>query len=110
VKLAAASIVALVTVAQIGSATTDSPPLDLLTQLLSALGPMGFVMWLVVRTTNHTIPRLAKSFEEALDRARVDFRSILTDQRTDFLALLDRERTIQVQLLDHLAGQRDKDP
>jgi hypothetical protein len=73
---------------------TGNASLDLLTSLVSALGPMGFVMWLVYRTTNHTIPRLAKNFEEALDRQRMDFKEIISNQRADFARELERERDI----------------
>ncbi|HSC15014.1 MAG TPA: hypothetical protein VLI71_07845 [Gammaproteobacteria bacterium] len=74
--------------------------LNLLTQLISALGPMGFVMWLVHRTTTHTIPRLAKSFEEALDRERADYKAALSEQRGDLLRLVEREH----QVCDKLAA------
>jgi hypothetical protein len=91
---AAVFVATSVAVAQVGGSPTGNLSYDLMVQLVSALGPMGFVMWLVWRTTNHTIPRLAKNFEEALDRERADFKSIITDQREDFRRELDREREI----------------
>lgn len=83
------------------------PDSQVMMNLVGNLGALGFIFWLVWRTTNHTIPRLAESFEKAiseqrldhkeeLDRARADYIKALTDQRTDFCTQLERER----QLLD----------
>jgi len=52
-------------------------PTKVMVELVSALGPMGFVFWLVWRTTSHTIPRLAQSFEEAVEKQRQDFKELL---------------------------------
>lgn len=60
--------------------------------IFSNLGALGFVFWLVWRTTNHTIPRLAKSFEEGLKDARTDFKEGLKDSRTDFRDGLKQQR------------------
>jgi len=80
----------------------------LLTQLISARGPTGFVMWLVWRTTNHTIPRLAKAFEDASDRQRQDFREMLQQQRSDFERILDREQLLHKEQTDKLlTGMRE---
>lgn len=76
----------------------DSP--EVMTQLIAALGPMGFVMWLVWRTTNHTIPRLAKSFEEAADRQRKEFKEMFQQQRNDFDRILRREQEISQRHVD----------
>lgn len=95
--------------AQTTTAAAGSPTLDLLSQLISALGPMGFVMWLVWRTTNHTIPALAKSFEDSVERQRADFRASLTEQRADFLAALERERQMCSKLMDKLSDKTDRE-
>lgn len=65
-----------------------------LTQLVGALGPVGFVMWMVWRNTNYTIPRLAKSFENATDRQRQDFKEMFNQQRGDFERILTRQQEI----------------
>jgi hypothetical protein len=81
---------------------------EILTQLVSALGPMGFVMWLVWRTTHHTIPRLAKSFEDATDRQRVDFKEIMHDQRQSFQQEMEHEREAHTKQMDRLAEAIEK--
>lgn len=77
---------------------------ELVTQLISAFGPMGFVMWLVWRTTNHTIPRLAQSFEAAIERQRQDFGSMIQQQRMDFERMILREQEIHKEHVDRLVG------
>lgn len=62
-------------------------PTKIMVDLISALGPMGFVFWLVWRTTSHTIPRLAKGFEDGIEKQRQDFKEMLytfqeNEQRT----------------------------
>lgn len=94
----------LVFLAQAAPPEPAPAALNLLTQLVSALGPMGFVMWLVHRTTTVTIPRLAKSFEEALDRERADYKAALAEQRSDLLRLVDREHDV----CEKLAGAIDR--
>lgn len=74
----------------------------LVTQLISAFGPFGFVMWLVWRTTNHTIPRLAQSFEAALDRQRAEFREYLQQQRADFERMIVREQQVHQEHVDRM--------
>lgn len=83
-------------------------PGAILTDLVSALGPMGFVMWLVWRTTHHTIPRLAKSFEDAIDRQRADFKEMAMHQRQDFAREMDRERAVHSAQMDRLATAVEK--
>lgn len=61
--------------------------------LLSDLGAMAFVLWLVWRTTNHTIPRLAEKFEEGIEKQRQDFKAQSEKERSDFAALLAEQRT-----------------
>lgn len=99
-----AMMLTLMVLAQAGAVSSGNPPLDLMTQLVSALGPMGFVMWLVYRTTNHTIPRLAKSFEDAGDRQRSDFKEALGDQRDAFSREMERERQVHAEHMGRLAS------
>lgn len=58
-------------------------------ELVQVLGPMGFVMWLVHRTTTHTTPKMAKSFEEVIERQRADFKDMLAQQRKDYERLIE---------------------
>lgn len=66
--------------------------------LISNVGAMGFVFMLVWRTTNHTIPRLAKSFERATKDAQQDFQKVLKQQRDDFQDTLREHREFVVRL------------
>lgn len=65
---------------------------------------MGFVMWLVWRTTNHTIPRLAMSFEQAVERQRQDFKEMIQQQRNDFERMMVREQEIHQEHVDRLVA------
>ncbi len=60
--------------------------------LFSNLGAIGFIFWLTWRTTNHTIPRLAKSFEDSVKVNREDFKETLKQQRDDFKVLIEQHR------------------
>lgn len=51
---------------------------SIMVDLISALGPMGFVFWLVWRTTSHTIPRLANDFRDGIEKQRQDFKEMLS--------------------------------
>lgn len=62
----------------------------LLVSLLSDLGSMGFILWLTHRLTTETIPRLARQFEVATEKQRMDFKDILAQQRADHLVALER--------------------
>ena len=53
---------------------------------------LGFILYLHWRTTNHTIPRLAKSFEDATKTARQDFRDEMRQTRVDFRDELKQQR------------------
>lgn len=53
-------------------------------ELIKALGPMGFIMWMVWRFQSHTIPRLAKDNRDAQARQREDFKDILANQLAKF--------------------------
>lgn len=84
---------------------------ELLTQLVSALGPMGFVMWLVHRTTTHTIPRLAKQFEEATERARQDYVKLRHEEASamrELVAELQEEKRLLLSKL--LGASKDGQP
>lgn len=81
--------------------------------LVGNLGALGFIFWLVWRTTNHTIPRLASSFEDALKLQREDFKVVTAQERQDFhnhvvshrdffAAQMERERQVNSQQIDKL--------
>lgn len=70
--------------------------------LIGDLGSLGFILYLVHRTTTHTIPRLAAEYMQSEQRLREDFKIILTEQRGDFLGALDRERQIQSDQTDRI--------
>jgi hypothetical protein len=74
-------------------------------ELVGNFGSLGVIIWLVVRTQNNTIPRLAKSFEEASEKARVafiddmklariDFKDALKSQREDFIRALEDQKKL----------------
>jgi len=63
--------------------------------LIADLGAMGFILYLVHRTTTHTIPRLADSYMQGEAKQRADFKDALRSQREDFLSALEREREVQ---------------
>ena len=65
---------------------------EILVDVVSNLGALGIVLWLIVRFSNHTIPRLAKKFEEALSEARTDFKEALANQRADFFKFAEEQR------------------
>lgn len=65
---------------------------EILVEAVGNLGALGIVLWLVVRFSNHTIPRLATKFEEALRVARTDFKEALASQRKDFAKLAAEQR------------------
>lgn len=67
---------------------------NVIVQLVSDLGSLGFILYLVHRTTTHTIPRLAQEYLQAEIRLREDFRAMLQQQRDDFRRELEREREI----------------
>lgn len=73
-------------------------------KLVAALGPLGFVFWLVWNNTHRTIPRLAKSFEQAIQEQRQDFRQILNEQREDFLREMEKDREVHARQLDRLTN------
>lgn len=65
---------------------------EIMVDVVSNLGALGIVLWLIVRFSNHTIPRLAKKFEEALSEARADFKEALANQRADFFKFAEEQR------------------
>jgi cAMP phosphodiesterase len=83
--------------------------------IVGDLGAMGIVLWLVIRTTNHTIPKLASTFEEGLRTARADFKAALELQREDFYTFVQEQRTYfadqikqEHQHIDHIANLLEK--
>ena len=85
----------------------------MLVELVSSLGTFGFVLWLVHRTTTHTIPRLAAEnaarqeiqradFIAAQIQTRDDFREALTEQREVFQREMGREREVHGKHIDQV--------
>lgn len=85
----------------------------MLVELVSSLGTFGFVLWLVHRTTTHTIPRLAADnaarqevqradFIAAQVQTRSDFKEALTEQRGDFQREMEREREVHGEHIDQV--------
>ena len=85
---------------------------NLILELVGNLGAIGIVLWLVVRTTNHTIPRLAKQYEDGLEKQRSDskdqndkaakvFETSLEKQREDYKTIANQSRQ------DHLLSLKD---
>lgn len=75
---------------------------QMLMSLIGDLGALGFVLWMAWRMTNHTIPRLAKSFEDATDRQRNDFKEMLKEQRDSCATMMEREREVHGQHVDRI--------
>ena len=65
--------------------------------LVGDLGALGFVFFMTWRLANSTIPRLAKQFEDAGEKQRVDFKEILQEQRDTFVSMLEREQEVHGQ-------------
>lgn len=61
-------------------------------EIISNLGALGVVFWLVYRTFSHTIPRLSKDFAQAIRESREDFKETLKQQRDDYQAALAEQR------------------
>ena len=87
---------------------TPSPDTGMYINLFSNLGALTFILWLVWRTTNYTIPRLAKSFEDGLEKARVEYRDTLAQQRFDFREILCEQRDFFASRIDSEASKTDK--
>lgn len=66
---------------------------QMIVSLIGDLGAMGFVLWLTWKLTNHTIPRLAKEFQEGVAAARKDFKDLLHEQRSDYKESLQQQRS-----------------
>jgi len=60
--------------------------------IVSNLGAVGLIFWLVWRTINTTIPTLVSSFEESQKQARIDFRESLKEQRKEHGEQLEEHR------------------
>jgi len=69
---------------------------DLIVSLVGDLGAMGFILYLTHHLTTHTIPRLARQFEEAIDKQRADFKETLAQQRQDFQHWIEREQQVHL--------------
>ena len=55
---------------------------------LSNLGAIGFIILLTWRTFSHTIPKMLEKFEASSREARTEFLASLQRQRDDFRASL----------------------
>ncbi len=73
-----------------------------LLELVSALGPMGFVFWIFHRTTTVTIPRLAKQFEDAVEQSRKDYQALRNNEIDAFNRALQLAQDEKRLLLEHL--------
>lgn len=78
---------------------------NIFVELIGNLGAMGFIFWLVHRTTTHTIPRLAENFEQASKEQREDFRKILESQREDFKMQIDTQRAACMEMVRQARDQ-----
>jgi hypothetical protein len=76
--------------------------------LFSNLGAIGFIFWLMWRTTNHTIPRLAQSFEESIKVTRDDFKDTLQLQREDFKKILEQNKEFFAKQVENERSQLEK--
>jgi hypothetical protein len=61
--------------------------------LVSNAPSLGFILWLVWRMNNHTIPRLVADFKEGIDKQRSDYKEISLIARADFLSQLAEQRS-----------------
>ena len=77
---------------------------DTLLNLISDLGALGFILWLVHRTTTHTVPRLARSFEDAVERQRQTFIEELRIVRGEFKDEIKTEREFFGSQIERLTG------
>ena len=82
----------------------DASPIPFV-ELVGQLGALGFIFWLVHRTTTHTIPRLAKGFEEATKEQRQDFAKMVEAQRQDFNSISEAQRD---QCMEMIRDQRNQ--
>jgi len=85
-----------------------TPETGMYINLFSNLGALTFILWLVWRTTNHTIPRLAKSFEDGLEKARLEYRETLAQQRQDFRDILCEQRDFFADRIESEETKTDK--
>jgi hypothetical protein len=76
---------------------------DMFMQLAGNVGAMAFILWLVWRTQNYTIPRLVKDFKEGIEKSRQEFKESLDKQRNDFKEVTANART---DFLDQMKEQR----
>lgn len=82
---------------------------DVMFNLVSNLGALGFIFWLVWRTTNHTIPRLAEDFKNGLKEARDDYRATAKQQRDDLCKFFAEQLASERSKIDRLVdSMRDR--
>lgn len=87
---------------------------DLIVKVISEVGSVGILLWLVHRTYSDTLPKITERFEKALNklqesfenhvnRERDDFKSMLEQQRSDFERIISREQEIHITQTDKIA-------
>ena len=88
------------------------PNPSMIVELVGNVGAIGIVIWLVIRTTNHTIPRLAKQHEDSIEKQRSDFKEIISKTSEAFENGLEKQRQDYKDLSnqsrqDHLLSLKD---
>ena len=73
--------------------------------LVSDLGALGVVFWLVFRTFSHTIPRLSNDFKTAVKESRDDFKETLREQRADYHTAIEAQQNY---FADQIAKEREQ--
>jgi hypothetical protein len=71
--------------------------------LVSNLGAVGLIFWLVWRSTNTTLPKMAANFEKSLRDERCDFRTMLQEQRDDLLKVISEHTASTARLAESTA-------
>ena len=79
-------------------------PTDMALQFVQLFGPFGFIMYIVWRFQNHTIPRLAEDNRLAQAQQRADFKELLKEQRDFFRENLKREQEIHSRQIQEMVG------
>ncbi len=75
---------------------------DIALQLIESLGPLGFIMWLVYRFQNFTIPRIVAENHAAQAQQRNDFKEMFDLQRADFKTIIEREQEVHKDQTDRI--------
>ncbi len=100
-------------VANVASVVGDVPMIANPVNAVLQFGAFGVLCMLVLHVFRHTIPRLAKGFEDSLKaereshaaqltQAREDYKQTLTAQRNDFITVMREERVSNEHRLEEL--------